>query len=132
MNAGKYGLTASLWTADVARAERLAQRLDVGVVTVNNHAFTGAIPDLPWGGRRASGRGIANSAWSLTTFARPKAIVVDASDSPEPFWLPYDAELEELGHLLADAQLGKLTRAYKIPLLLRKRVKAVKAFFGLS
>jgi acyl-CoA reductase-like NAD-dependent aldehyde dehydrogenase len=132
VNAGKYGLTASIWTRDVTRAERLAERLDVGVVTVNNHAFTGAIPDLPWGGRRASGRGIAGSAWSLSSFARPKAVVVDGSDSPEPFWLPYDADLEELGNLLADAQLGKLTRAYKIPLLLRKRVKAVKAFFGLG
>jgi len=132
VNSGKYGLTASIWTKDLGRAERLAQRLDVGVVTVNNHAFTGAIPDLPWAGRRASGRGIAGSAWSLSTFARPKAIVVDASDAPDPFWVPYDADLEELGHLLADAQLGRLTRAYKIPLLLRKRVKAVKAFFGMS
>jgi len=132
VNAGKYGLTASIWSRDVARAERLAERLDVGVVTINNHAFTGAIPDLPWSGRRASGRGIAGSAWSLSTFARPKAVVVDGSDAPEPFWLPYDADLEELGHLLADAQLGELTRAYKIPLLLRKRIKAVRAFFGMS
>jgi acyl-CoA reductase-like NAD-dependent aldehyde dehydrogenase len=132
VNAGKYGLTASIWTRDLARADVLAGRLDVGVVTVNNHAFTGAIPELPWSGRRASGRGIAGSAWSLATFARPKAIVLDGSDSPEPFWVPYDGDLEELGHLLADAQLGRLTRAYKIPLLLRKRVKAVKAFFGIG
>jgi len=132
VNAGKYGLTASLWTKDVQRAQRLAERLEVGVVTVNNHAFTGAIPELPWSGRRASGRGIANSAWSLPVFARPKAIVVDNSEAPEPFWVPYDSDLEELGHLLAEAQLGKLTRAYKIPLLLRKRVKAVKAFFGMA
>src|SRR5262249_10234783 len=47
-NAGRYGLGASIWTRDTARAERLAERIDVGVVTVNNHSMTGAIPDLPW------------------------------------------------------------------------------------
>lgn len=132
INRSKYGLTASIWTEDHARGARLAERLDVGVVTVNNHAFTGAIVDLPWAGRRASGRGIANSAWSLLTFARPKAVVVDTSHAAEPFWAPFDEDLVELGHLLADAQLGKVTRAYKIPLLLAKRVKKVGRFFGIK
>lgn len=130
VNQGAYGLTASLWTQDLERANRLAEDLDVGTVTINNHAFTGAIPALPWSGRRDSGTGIANSAWSLLTFARPKTIVTDRSQSVEPFWLPYDDALLELGHLLADAQLGKLGSAYKIPLALRQRAKSIKAFFG--
>jgi acyl-CoA reductase-like NAD-dependent aldehyde dehydrogenase len=132
VNAGKYGLTASLWTRDIERAERLAEELDVGTVTVNNHSFTGAIVDLPWSGRRDSGRGIANSTWALSTFARPKAVVIDRSTSVEPYWMPFDERLEALGELLADAQLGKVTRAYKIPLLLAARVRTVKAFFGVE
>lgn len=132
INRGRYGLTASIWTQDVARAERIARDLDVGVVTVNNHAFTGAIADLPWSGRRDSGRGIANSAWSLLTFARPKTIVIDRASGPEPFWAPYDDDLLALGHLLADAQIGKFGSAVRIPFLLRKRVAQVKAFFGIE
>lgn len=132
VNGGKYGLTASIWTRDLERAEKLASHLDVGVVTINNHAFTGAIPDLPWSGRRASGRGIASSPWSLLTFTRPKTVAIDRSEAPDPFWVPYDQDLEDLGHLLAEAQAGHLAQAYRIPLLLRKRVKAVKAFFGMG
>ncbi len=131
VNRGKYGLTCSLWTQDLERARNLARSIDVGTVTVNNHAFTGAIPDLPWSGRRSSGRGIANSAWSLLTFARPQTVVVDYGSGPEPFWAPFDDKLERLGNLLADAQLGRITQAYQIPLLLQARRKVVKAFFGM-
>lgn len=131
VNAGKYGLTCSLWTRDLDRARELAGGLDVGTVTVNNHGLTGAMAELPWSGRRASGRGIANSAWSLLTFARPQAVLVDASTGTEPYWLPYDDALLELGHLLSDAQLGKVARAPKLPLLFSARKKALKSFFGL-
>lgn len=130
INAGRYGLGASIWTQDIARAERLAERLDVGVVDVNNHAMTGAIPDLPWSGTRDTGFGIANSALSLTTFCRPKAILVDENDAPEPFWMPFDPSTFELGDLLADAQLMKIGRAWKIPFILAQRAKRIRDFFG--
>ena len=129
VNEGRFGLTASIWSADVERAERLADRLDVGVVTINNHAMTGALPELPWSGTRDSGLGIANSKYALTTFARPKALLVDRSEGPEPFWLPYDDALVELGHRLAEAQLGQLLNAWRIPLLLKRRTDRVKEFF---
>jgi acyl-CoA reductase-like NAD-dependent aldehyde dehydrogenase len=128
-NAGRYGLGVSIWTRDVDRAERLAERLEVGVVNVNNHAFTGAIPALPWSGTRETGFGIANSPYSLLTFVRPRTTVVDTNTSPELFWLPYDATLFELGDILSSVQLGRIERAWKLPLLIRKRVQAVKAFF---
>lgn len=130
VNRGRYGLTASLWTADIARAERLAPRLGVGVVTINNHAMTGAIPDLPWSGTRASGFSVANSQYALHTYTRPQAVLVDRSGDPEPFWLPVDRSAWELGELLADAQLFQLRRAWRLPALLRKRVKTIKDFFG--
>jgi acyl-CoA reductase-like NAD-dependent aldehyde dehydrogenase len=129
-NEGRYGLGASIWTSDIARAERLADRLDVGVVDVNNHSMTGAIADLPWSGVRETGFGIANSEHSLTTFARPKAIFVDENAGPEPYWMPFDASAFELGDILADAQLAKIGRAWKLPFLIQKRLKKIAKFFS--
>jgi acyl-CoA reductase-like NAD-dependent aldehyde dehydrogenase len=68
----RYGLGASIWTTDLARGQRLAERLDFGVVNINNHAFTGAVPSLPWSGTRATGFGVANSALALPPFVRPR------------------------------------------------------------
>jgi acyl-CoA reductase-like NAD-dependent aldehyde dehydrogenase len=129
VNASRYGLGASIWTSDLARAERLAERLDVGVVTINNHAFTGAVPALPWSGTRDTGFGVANSALSLPTFVRPRAVVVDASRGPDVYWMPYDDALWQLGDILADAQIGRIERAWKVPLLMRRRLRAIRDFF---
>ncbi|HEX7604428.1 MAG TPA: aldehyde dehydrogenase family protein [Polyangiaceae bacterium] len=130
INRAQYGLGASVWTSDVARGERIAARLDVGIASVNNHAFTGAVAALPWSGTRATGYGIANGPWSLTTFARPKVMVVDESDGPEIFWMPFDADLGKLGEALADAQIGRVLGAWRIPLLLRSRLRTLRRFFG--
>ncbi len=129
VNAARYGLGASIWTGDVPRAERLAERLDVGVVDINNHAFAGAIAALPSSGTRATGHGIANSEWSLTTFCRPKVITIDSGDGPDPIWMPFDRDMRELGELLADAQIGRLLGAVKLPLLLRRRLAHIRSFF---
>lgn len=130
INESRYGLGASVWTRDVARGRRIGDRLDVGIVTINNHAFTGAVPNLPWTGTRGTGFGIANSRWSLTTFARPKVTVIDQQKGPEVFWMPFDRSLEKLFSLLADAQVGRVLEAWRIPALLRRRGSAVRRFFG--
>lgn len=130
VNRSRYGLGASIWTSDTHRAQRIAEKLDVGVVTINNHAFTGAIPSLPWSGTRDTGFGVANSEHALSTYTRPKTTVIDDAGSPDFFWLPYDKTLVEIGHLLADAQIGKVLRAWKLPFLMRDRVSRIKDFFG--
>jgi acyl-CoA reductase-like NAD-dependent aldehyde dehydrogenase len=129
VNHSRYGLGASIWTRDLARGQRLAERLEVGVVNINNHAFTGAIPSLPWSGTKDTGFGIANGPDSLGTFVRPRVTTVDASESPELYWMPYDAALRSLGETLADAQIGRILGAWKLPLLIRERMKTVRGFF---
>jgi acyl-CoA reductase-like NAD-dependent aldehyde dehydrogenase len=125
----RYGLGASLWTGDLARGQRLAERLDYGVVSVNNHSFTGAIPSLPWSGTRATGFGVANSALALSTFVRPRALVVDRGKDPELYWMPYDDGLVELGEVLADVQRNRLGRLFKLPGLMRRRMRRLRDFF---
>jgi len=129
VNRSRYGLGASIWTRDLERGQRLAERLEVGVVNVNNHAFTGAVASLPWSGTKETGFGIANGPESLGTFVRPRVTTVDASHSPELYWMPYDSALRGLGETLADAQIGRVLGAWKLPLLIRQRLKTVRGFF---
>lgn len=129
INESRYGLGASIWSRDIARAERLAERLDVGVVNVNGHAFSGAIPLLPWSGVRNTGYGVANGPESLHTFVRPRTTTVDRSNGPDVYWMPYDSTLVALGEALADAQVGRLGDAWRIPLLVRRRLKTIRDFF---
>ena len=55
MNDSRYGLTASLWTRDLLRAERLGRRIDTGTVFMNRADYLD--PDLAWVGIKDSGRG---------------------------------------------------------------------------
>ena len=132
INRGQYGLTASIWTEDIERAERLAQRIEVGVVTINNHGLTGAMVELPWSGTKNSGYSIANSKWALSTFARPQTLLVDHAKAPESYWLPYDVSAWALGDLLADLQQIQVERSWRLPLLLRERSQSLKRFFRWS
>ncbi len=129
VNASRYGLGASIWSSDLDRAARLASRLDVGIASVNNHAFSGAIPALPWSGTRDTGFGVANGPEALATFVRPRTLIVDGSRAMEAFWMPFDRALWTLGNLLADAQLGHLRQVWRLPFLLRERARTVKRFF---
>jgi acyl-CoA reductase-like NAD-dependent aldehyde dehydrogenase len=129
VNRSRYGLGASIWSADVARARRLAERLEVGVVNVNNHAFSGAVPSLPWSGTRSTGFGVANGAESLHTFVRPRTVTIDESKGPDVYWMPYDDALQDVCERIADAQLGDVTGAWKLPLLVRRRLRTIRDFF---
>ncbi|MBI3071156.1 MAG: aldehyde dehydrogenase family protein [Deltaproteobacteria bacterium] len=102
-NEAGYGLTASLWTADEAGAVKRARVLECGVVSVNNHAFTGAVPSLPWTGVKGSGHGITNSKYAFFELTRPKTLLVDRLGAArEPWWFPYGSRAEALGKAMVE------------------------------
>lgn len=72
-NRGNYGLTASVWSADVERATEVAARLDCGQATVNAHG-SAIRPDLPFGGHKWSGIGVENGPWGLYGFTELQVI----------------------------------------------------------
>jgi acyl-CoA reductase-like NAD-dependent aldehyde dehydrogenase len=109
-NDSKYGLTASIWTRNVRRAEEIASKLRAGVVTINNHAFTGALPAAPWSGIGETGYGITNSPLALEALTRPRFVLVDRSGaSREMWWYPYTPALRTI--VLALVTLRSATRS---------------------
>jgi acyl-CoA reductase-like NAD-dependent aldehyde dehydrogenase len=59
MNDSRYGLTASIWTNDVAAARKIAARVEAGTVFLNRCDYLD--PALPWSGWKDSGVGITLS-----------------------------------------------------------------------
>ncbi len=74
-NASRFGLGGSVWTADLARGERLARQIRSGAVFVN--AMTASHPHLPFGGAGDSGYGRELSREGLRAFTNAKTIWID-------------------------------------------------------
>ena len=130
-NDTRYGLGGSVWSADVTAGEALGRRMRCGMVWVNNHAFTGALPDLPWTGRGASGAGLTSSPEMLDHLTRPRLVVVDTSSALEPWWYPYDASLVALMKQLIERQrVGGIGATLRTLQVLSARNKLVKAGGG--
>jgi succinate-semialdehyde dehydrogenase len=71
-NTSDYGLGGSLWTSDVARAQRIARRLETGGVFING--FAASNPRIPVGGVKKSGYGRELSHFGLREFTNPQAV----------------------------------------------------------
>ena len=111
-NDSEYGLTASVWSKDVARAKRVARALAVGGVSINNVMATEANPALPFGGTKQSGFGRYKGEHGLHAFCNVKSVLIDKdSKKIEANWYPYTAEKYRLFNGLIDALFG--TRGVK-------------------
>lgn len=106
-NASPFGLTTSIWTKRLDHAHELAQRLRSGVVTINNHGFTAALPAAPWTGVGHSGFGITNSPHALAELTRTRFVLEDKSSAKsELWWYPYTPVLRKLVFAMARLRGG--------------------------
>jgi delta 1-pyrroline-5-carboxylate dehydrogenase len=70
-----YGLSATVWTGDVKRGERVARRLECGAVNVNDAMTNVFAFALPMGGWKESGFGYrAGGPNGILKFCRQQAI----------------------------------------------------------
>ena len=72
MQDSRFGLTASVWTADRERAERFARLLDAGTIYQNRCDYLD--PGLPWTGVGDSGKGSTLSRYGFYHLTRRKSI----------------------------------------------------------
>jgi 5-carboxymethyl-2-hydroxymuconic-semialdehyde dehydrogenase len=81
-NATPYGLAAYLWTNDLGRAHRVAQRIDTGLCWVNSHN----VRDLrtPFGGVKDSGIGREGGDYSFDFYCEEETIHVALGEHPIP------------------------------------------------
>lgn len=71
MDDTSYGLTAAVYTRDLAAAKQILERLDVGSAYIN--CCDRVSCQLPWSGRRLSGLGTSLSSIGIRSFLKPKA-----------------------------------------------------------
>ena len=80
-NATDYGLAGAVWTQDVARGRRVAQRLRLGTVWINDyHPY---LPQAEWGGFKRSGIGRELGLAGLAEYREAKHIYHNTSPVPQ-------------------------------------------------
>jgi acyl-CoA reductase-like NAD-dependent aldehyde dehydrogenase len=74
-NDNTFGLSAFVWTRDIASGIKFADRLCAGTVIINKDS--GLLPELPRGGFKESGIGKEGSKYGLEDFTQLKVVSID-------------------------------------------------------
>ena len=128
-NDSEFGLTASVWTRDLSKGKRVAEKIEAGSVTVNEVLYTHGIGQTPWGGFKNSGRGRTHGVEGLMELVQPQHIHVNRfAILPNAWWMPYSPTAVEtyrgFAKYFATGSILKTTRL--LPNLVRRIKELLK------
>lgn len=96
-NDSEYGLTASVWSNSIPRAQRIASRIDAGTVMINEVLYSHGIAQTPWGGVKQSGVGRTHGRAGLLELVHSQHIHVNRLPFiPDLWWFNYDEGAAQL------------------------------------
>jgi len=82
-NDTEFGLSAGVFTSDMARAHRVAGDLQAGTLWINNYNLSPV--EMPFGGAKQSGIGRENSLEALRHYSQVKSIYVETGKVESPY-----------------------------------------------
>jgi acyl-CoA reductase-like NAD-dependent aldehyde dehydrogenase len=106
-NDSEFGLGASVWTKDRQKGERMARRIESGMVWVNDHSFSHGACQCAWGGVKDSGVGRSHSKFGFYECVNIKHNSWEPGLTRDFWWHPYDATLGEAVKASAKLLYGK-------------------------
>ena len=106
-NDSEFGLGASVWTLDRPRGERIARRLESGMVWINDHMYSHGACSCSWGGVKESGLGRSHSKFGFYECVNVKLTTWEPSRVRGFWWHPYDEALGQAMHSAAQLLYGR-------------------------
>jgi acyl-CoA reductase-like NAD-dependent aldehyde dehydrogenase len=106
-NDSEFGLGASVWTKDRQRGERIARRIESGMVWINDHSFSHGACQCAWGGVKHSGVGRSHSKFGFYECVNIKTNAWEPGLTRDFWWQPYDRTLGEAVRASAKALYGR-------------------------
>lgn len=97
-NDSLLGLGAYVFGGNLDNARRVAERIEAGSVMINDVLLHAGLPEMPWGGIKQSGHGVARSDRALEDLCHARHVCEPRVQSPnlsrEPHWFPYSEKSE--------------------------------------
>ena len=127
-NDSEFGLTASVWTRDLKKGKRVAERIEAGTVCINEVLYTHGIGQTPWGGFKNSGNGRTHGVEGLMELVQPQHIHVNkAAILPNAWWMPYGANaIVTFKGFAKHFASGSLFQTAKLAPQLLRRIKELR------
>lgn len=116
-NDSQYGLSASVWSGDLGRAERIAHQLEVGSVNINDTISHYAVTQLPFGGVRLSGNARTHGQQDILQFTQSRSYALGRP----PMALDIATKMREPNHYW----LGSAIMRLAFGVTLKQRVQPI-------
>ena len=127
-NDSNFGLGASIWTKDRQKGERMARRIESGMVWINDHSYSHGAAQTSWGGVKDSGLGRSHSKFGFYECVNIKHVAWEPGLTRNFWWQPYDKALGDAlrssARLLYGSKPGERLKALRSGLVPLAKVGA--------